>query len=82
MTGFVTAHLIHYSQADRSHKTTSPVVSRRPRRIFQMLLARHIFALPMVTNATNPTHCVPLLETSLRPNLNWHLCDHSQHHPS
>lgn len=64
------------SQAGNSHKTTSSVESRHPRRTLQ-LPARHTFAPPMVTNATNPTHCAPLSEASLRRNLK-----HSQHRPS
>lgn len=65
--GSVATHLILYSQADNSHKTTSSVVNRRPRRTLQ-LPVRHIFVPPTVTNATNPTQCAPL-ETSLLRNL-------------
>jgi len=67
MMGSAATHLIHYLQTDSSHKITSSVVSRHPRRTLQMP-ARHIFAPPMVTNATNPIHCAPL-GTSLRRNL-------------
>jgi hypothetical protein len=69
-------------QVDRFPKTTSSVVSRRPRRTSHQL-ALHTFAPRMVTNATNPTRCALLWEIYLRRNpQHWHLCDHSQRHPS
>lgn len=84
MTGFVTlvCSLNTRAQADHSHRTLSFVVSRRLRHILHRP-ARHTFAPPMVTNATNPTHCALLSEIFLRRNLkHWHLYDRSQHRRS